>query len=162
MTFIRFFYLLTALTCLFYSSSSYASPEACNYQRKEDAYKAADLAVTGKVVGLAANGSDLRFQVTHLVKGTADPEILLHGNRTMATEWNGFAFKENTEVFLLLHKMEDGAYGSVEVYNSACNVTYFVKDGKVALIDAYSGDSKVTSVPVDEVSNFFNPSSKAP
>ena len=125
----------------FFSQCIEASPEPCRYENIVDAYNAAEVVVTGKVVGRADDGFNLRFQVTGLIKGESDSEIVLEGQRPVSTELIGFTLNENEEVFLLLRKVQNGLYGAVETYNGPCQVYYFVVDGKVVLEEGSLGES---------------------
>lgn len=139
-----------AIFCFFFVPSLKAAPNVCRYSNAADLYSTAEIVVVGKIVGKAVNGYDLRFAVTQLIKGKADSEIILEGNRPVITEPVGFGLTENVEVLLFLHKVRDGVYGAVETYNGGCStLLYYVVDEKVVLEEGSQ------AIPLDKIQDYL-------
>ncbi len=142
--------LFIIMFCFSSVHSLEASIEACRYFNVDDVYSAAEIVVVGKVVGKADNGYDFRFAVTQFIKGKANSEIILEGNRPVITEPVGFGLTENVEVLLFLHKVRDGVYGAVETYNGDCQtLLYYVVDEKVVLQEESQG------IPLDKIQDYL-------
>lgn len=143
--------LFITMFCFLPVQSLKASINHCRYLNAADVYSAAEIVVVGKAIGKAANGYDLRFAVTQLIKGKADLEIILEGNRPVITEPVGFGLMENVEVLLFLHKVRDGVYGAVETYNGMCStLLYDVVDEKVVLEEGSQG------IPLDKIQDYLS------
>ena len=156
MNFQRFCSLILFSFFLLYAGYVAASPEPCRYNKIADAYKAAEVAVIGKVMGKAPNGFDLQLQVLKVIKGQSADEITLQGQRPVNTEYNGFSYADGKEVFLLLNKSPNGIYVAVEDFNSGCFANYFVTDGKVTLVEQDAQwNSKEVPVAVDALQSYF-------
>lgn len=116
-------------------------------------YEAADTVVTGKVAGTPA-GDGLTLQVTSTEKGTPAKEITLRSQQAVNTEMNGFSLPEGSEVLVFLKAPVGGIYDSVEDYNSPCNITRFVRDGKVIMIE-HDDHNPGIEVPVSELKAYL-------
>lgn len=157
----RFLAMALCLT----SSLALASPEPCRFGGITEksttvditsVYKAADAVVIGKVTGRESfGGSDLIFQVERSIKGISGKEITLHGQRTENTEVNGYVLPGGRDVLLFLKSTQSGIYENVENFNSPCNITSFIKDGKVVLIEKDDLNPGL-QVAVDEIKAYLD------
>lgn len=151
MKILRIACLFITMFCFLPVQSLKAAPNACRYSNAADVYSAAEIVVVGKAVGKAANGYDVRFAATQLIKGKADSEIILEGNRPVITEPVGFGLMENVEVLLFLHKARNGAYGAVETHNGMCSTLLSdVVDQKVVWEEGSQG------TPLDKIQDYLS------
>jgi hypothetical protein len=118
-------------------------------------YKAADLVVIGTVTGKSGKDGNLVFYPHKLIKGTVDRQILLHAHHIQNTEINGFVLPENQQVLLFLALGPAGTFDSVENYNSACAISYPVREGNVVLVESDEHNQGI-KIPVRDVGKFLS------
>jgi hypothetical protein len=118
-------------------------------------YKAADLVVIGTVTGKSGEDGSLIFHPQRIIKGTVDRQILLHTHHIQNTEINGFVLPENQQVLLFLAPGPAGAFDSVESYNSACAISYPVREGNVVLVESDEHNQGI-KIPVRDVGKFLS------
>jgi hypothetical protein len=104
--------------------------------RAADAYGAADLVVVGKAPEAPGNNSPQMFDVRRVIKGRAKARepIALTGPHCMGTACSGLAVLSNREFLLLLRRLPEGTYLSVDGNgNDACPSVFEVIDGQAKI-----------------------------
>lgn len=124
------------------------------YYRLAQAYAAADIVVTGKIVGTAAHGFNLRFRISDVIKGAPEREITLRGQGANVSVKDGFSIPAGKTVMLLLRGPTAEIYDAVENYANDCRKYFEISRGKV-LLTPLASDKGGTPVALKTLDSYF-------